>query len=228
MSKFENVRKTIKRNRKKLHIMYVIIFTLILTVGYLYFQQYKMSTRDQIEQEYNTEMEKIIDIYENDAKSMSMKIVELEKINGEYHVYLDSLPFGNPVNDIIVVSEFGWRSDPFTDLRTYHYGIDLKVSHNDPIMSSGSGKIIFSGWKGGFGKCVIIRHTLGYTSLYAHLEDILVKEGDLVTKGKVIGLAGCSGRSSGVHLHYEIRKNGTSIDPFKYLQYFNTDELISY
>ena len=215
MSKFETVRKTIKRNKRRIHIMYVIIFLLVLLVGKLYFQEYKSNTRTEITSEYTSQLEEIREIYVND-------INKLETLNVEYQTYLDSLPFGNPIDgDIDIVSEFGWRSDPFTSFRSFHQGIDLDLPYNDPVLASGTGIIIFAGWQEGYGNCVIIEHALGYESLYAHLETITVAVDDKIEIADLIGTAGCTGRSTGVHLHYEIHQNGTRIDPFKYLQYFS-------
>lgn len=223
MGKFDNVRKKIKKNKQRIHIMYgVSIFLFILVIG-LYIQNYKSNTRNDIK----SKLKIVREIYDNESKSKSAKILELKNLNFKYNRYLDSLPFGKPVEKLIILSEYGWRTDPFSETRTFHYGIDLHTVINQPIMATGNGEIIRSGWLSGFGKCIEIKHSLGYTSLYGHLNKLLVKKGDKVSKGDTIGLSGSTGRATGVHLHYEIHLNDKKIDPYKYLQYFNieTDSL---
>jgi murein DD-endopeptidase MepM/ murein hydrolase activator NlpD len=223
MGKFDTVRKTCRKNKNQIHIMYIILFVLFICIGGLYFENYKKNTKNTI---LTFNLEYFKKIYENENKSKNEKILELKNINSQYNNYLDSLPFGSPVKNIFVCSEYGWRSDPFTKLRSFHYGIDLNTNFREPIVATGNGKIIWASVNSGYGNCVKIEHPLTYESLYAHLDEILVKVGQNVSKGDTIGLAGSTGRSTAVHLHYEIRLNDIRIDPYKYLQYFNNETLI--
>jgi len=223
MGKFDNVRKTIRRNKRRIHTMYFIIFVLAALVFQLYYQNLRSNTRDEIKKEMKSEIKLVRGIYENDSKSKVAKIKELESLNFQYNMYLDSLPFGKPVDKLIILSEYGWRTDPFNKTRNFHYGIDLHTVYKQPIIASGHGEVVRSKWHNGFGFCVEIQHPLGYTSLYGHLSKILVRKGQDIAKGDTIGLAGSTGRSTGVHLHYEIHQNDSRIDPYKYLQYFNIE-----
>jgi murein DD-endopeptidase MepM/ murein hydrolase activator NlpD len=173
-----------------------------------------------------SDLEQVKEIYENENKTKDERIKQLEELNIQYNNYLDSLPFGSPVKDIIIRSDFGYRKDPFTKLSSFHYGVDLHTSYREPIISSGNGKVVWSSWFSGYGYCVQIKHPLEYKSLYGHLDQINVKVDQNVSKGDTIGLAGTTGRSTSVHLHYEIILNGNRINPNKYLQYFKVEMLV--
>lgn len=136
---------------------------------------------------------------------------------------LNMLPIGKPF-DGEITSEFGYRRNPFSgNGREFHSGIDFKGHIGDSIQSTGNGVVSFAGYNGGFGQCVIIEHNETLQTLYAHLQKINVKEGQQVETGQIIGLLGNTGRSTGPHLHYEIRVNNTRMNPKKYLN-FDTEE----
>ncbi len=116
-----------------------------------------------------------------------------------------------------ISSRFGYRKDPFTGLRRFHSGVDIANVRGTAIYAAYDGVVIFAGEKGGYGLCVIISHPLGYTTLYGHLSKILVKYGQRVSKGSKIALMGSSGRSTGSHLHFEIRRFGKYLNPLLYL-----------
>ncbi len=115
-----------------------------------------------------------------------------------------------------ISSRFGYRKDPFTGLRRFHTGIDISNAWGTPIYAAYDGVVIFAGEKGGYGLCIIISHPLGYTTLYGHLSKILIKVGQRVSKGSKIALMGSSGRSTGSHLHFEIRKFDKYLNPLSY------------
>lgn len=147
------------------------------------------------------------------------EILKLHEANKTYEKCLNSLPFGNPLKKYKVCSRYGHRIDPFTKESSFHYGIDLSCTKKDTVFSSGSGFVTKTGLKKGYGKCVIINHPLDYQSLYGHLSKILVKRGQYVRKNYPIGIAGKTGRSTAVHLHYEIRQKSSKIDPEPFLLY---------
>lgn len=121
-------------------------------------------------------------------------------------------PVSGPVS-----SDYGWRRDPIDGKTRFHSGIDYEVSPRTPVKSFMEGEVVFSGWEKGYGNMVEIEHPNGYRSRYAHNSALLVKEGDHVESGTVISLSGSSGRSTGPHLHFEIRKGELSLDPAKIL-----------
>ncbi len=117
-----------------------------------------------------------------------------------------------------ITSVFGYRSDPFdSEDAEYHPGIDFRGHKGDAVKTTANGKVIFTGWKGGYGNCIIIKHANDFETLYGHLSRIGVKEGQEVNTGDVIGKVGSTGHSTGAHLHYEVRKNGKPVNPAKFL-----------
>jgi len=129
--------------------------------------------------------------------------------------------FKPPLRVIRITSKYGYRIDPFTKLRTFHKGIDLKAPLNTPVYSAMYGKVKFAGYLGGYGKVVIIEHPYGYFSLYAHLSKILVKKGDKVSTRTKIGFVGNTGRSTGPHLHFEIRKKNQPQNPYIWIRLYS-------
>lgn len=112
-------------------------------------------------------------------------------------------------------SGFGLRMDPFTGEKGYHTGIDIAASYGAPVFAAKEGIVTYTGWNGGYGKCVIIKHQFGYETLYGHLSKINVKNGERVTAGKLIGRVGSTGRSTGPHLHFEVRRYDIPINPLR-------------
>jgi len=121
-----------------------------------------------------------------------------------------------PVNGKIS-SPYGWRIDPFTKKKAFHKGLDIAVPFGSPVYSADDGKVFFCDWAEGYGKLIIIKHRNGSLSYYGHLEKFLIKHGEFINKGKIIALSGNSGRSSGPHLHFEIRIKDRCVNPFLYL-----------
>jgi len=117
-----------------------------------------------------------------------------------------------------ITSAFGYRSDPFDgESAELHPGIDFRGAKGDPVHVTADGNVVFTGRKGGYGNCIIVQHKNDFQTLYGHLSHIDVKEGQSVKTGDVIGKVGSTGRSTGTHLHYEVRKNGKPINPVKFL-----------
>ncbi|WP_187970958.1 M23 family metallopeptidase [Aquibium microcysteis] len=127
------------------------------------------------------------------------------------------LPIANPAPGQSVTSGFGVRRDPLIGRPAFHAGIDFRASVGIPVLASGSGTVVKAGWNGGYGRMVEIDHGNGLTTRYAHLSRVEVSEGDTVAAGAVVGLAGSSGRSTGPHLHYEVRRNGKATNPVRYI-----------
>lgn len=117
-----------------------------------------------------------------------------------------------------LTSYFGYRSDPFnTASAEFHPGIDFKGNRGDVARCTANGRVVFAGRYGGYGNCVRIAHNNNFETLYGHLSRISVKVGEEVSVGEKIGEIGSTGRSTGNHLHYEVRKNGRAINPVKFL-----------
>jgi len=114
-------------------------------------------------------------------------------------------------------SLFGFRKDPFNGERAFHGGVDIAVPMGSLICASASGEVIYSGWLGGYGNAIKIKHKDGYVTLYGHCSKLLVKTGDKVRKGQIIAKAGSTGRSTGCHLHFTIWKDGKEQNPLLFL-----------
>ncbi|SHJ62394.1 murein hydrolase activator EnvC family protein [Paramaledivibacter caminithermalis] len=117
-----------------------------------------------------------------------------------------------------ITSPFGYRIHPILRVKKLHTGIDIGIPYGKNIVAAQSGKVIHSGWLGGYGKTIMIDHGGGIVTLYAHNSSILVKEGQKVERGQIISKCGSTGMSTGPHLHFEVRKNGEYIDPQQYVK----------
>lgn len=126
--------------------------------------------------------------------------------------------YGRPLKNLYVTSSYGNRRDPFHGEIRFHSGIDFRCKPGTPVYSVKPGKVIYSGFSGNYGKLVIIKHDTKYSSYYGHLHRSNVKINQLVKKGQVIGFSGNTGRSTGPHLHFEIRQNGRPVNPKYYLK----------
>jgi murein DD-endopeptidase MepM/ murein hydrolase activator NlpD len=131
--------------------------------------------------------------------------------------YLNAKPSINPVNTRVTAG-YGTRRNPFTNRGSeFHKGMDFAGEIGTPIKATGNGVVIFAGWQSGYGNVVILSHGYGFTTLYGHCSKLLVKKGDKVKKSQVISKMGSTGRSTGPHLHYEVRLNGKIVNPSTYL-----------
>ena len=130
----------------------------------------------------------------------------------------ESLPQGSPVRGRPVSSRFGARRDPITGRRAMHGGMDFRAPKGFKVRSTGGGKVRFAGRKGGYGKLIEIQHVGGLVTRYAHLSRIDVSVGQKVTRGETIGRVGSTGRSTGPHLHYEVRRKGQARNPDHYVR----------
>lgn len=127
--------------------------------------------------------------------------------------------FFSPLQYGKATSGFGTRRNPFNDRRMeFHKGIDLGCHSGTKVHAARSGEVVFSGYEEGYGNLVIVEHEFGYRSYYGHLSKRLVKAGQKVKPGEIIALSGNTGRSTGPHLHFEIRKNGRALNPLTFLK----------
>jgi murein DD-endopeptidase MepM/ murein hydrolase activator NlpD len=148
---------------------------------------------------------------ENEARAIAI-IKELDELN-LYRIAVEKLPYSHPVQSAHrFTSGFGRRWGRM------HYGSDFAAPHGTPIYATADGVITKAGWATGYGRLIKIKHDFGIETRYAHLSKIRVKVGQKVSRGDRIGDMGNTGRSTGTHLHYEIRVNGNAVNPMKYLK----------
>lgn len=131
---------------------------------------------------------------------------------------VQAMPLAAPLDQFLIGSGFGPRTDPFNGRRATHTGLDFNAPLKTPVLGTAPGRVVFAGWHREYGRLVEIDHGFGIRTRYAHLAAISVKKGDKVALRAKIGLLGSSGRSTGPHLHYEILVDGKSVDPFKFLE----------
>ncbi len=168
---------------------------------------------------------------EDDAEGGPYIPTDMPAISDEANEMLDSLdrlhtmrkvvanlPLGLPISNAEERSPFGHRIDPFNGNIAFHSGLDLAGPYGTPIHSAADGVVVSSGRDGAYGNMVDIDHGFGIVTRYGHLSAINVNKGSKVKKGDVIGMEGSTGRSTGPHLHYEVRYNGEAINPEKFLQ----------
>ncbi len=128
------------------------------------------------------------------------------------------MPLSLPVDHYRTTSRFGTRIDPVNKKRSMHDGLDMAGAVNTSVYAPAPGTVVYSGVKGGYGKFVEIDHGYGIVTRYAHLNKNLVEVGDIVDHRQRIALLGNSGRSTGPHLHYEVRFDGRPMDPLKFIK----------
>lgn len=142
--------------------------------------------------------------------------------NKDKEFIFKNIPNSSPLKEIFVTSNYGNRIHPILDVYKFHEGIDLRAEIGTNIYATADGIVskIQNIDNGGYGKYIMITHNFGFQTIFAHLDNIFVEEGDIIKKGSIVGASGNSGRSNGPHLHYEIRYLNKPIDPLKFL-YWN-------
>jgi len=142
---------------------------------------------------------------------------KLEVDAKRYATLMDHIPTFWPCSGYVAAG-FGWRRDPVIPGRyEFHEGIDIAAPLGTPVYAAASGRVVSTGWNGAYGKTIVIDHGNGLRTVYAHLLKIEVEEGQIVKKGQRIGEVGSTGRSTGPHLHFEVRVWGVPVDPMRYL-----------
>ncbi len=162
--------------------------------------------------------------YERAERELARQSASIQSMiarnRGGSTVKITSTGFMRPIGGRIT-SPFGWRTHPIFNSRTFHSGVDIAGPNHGSIHASNSGKVIYSGWYGGYGKVVILDHGVvngkPTTTLYAHMSSIKVGQGQFVHKGDVVGYEGTTGYSTGPHVHFEVRINGKPNNPLNYI-----------
>ncbi len=165
---------------------------------------------------------------EQELKTAIVELMATINERGEYQskieakvlqqsVLKDMLPTERPINAGYNSSSYGWRVDPFNGQKAFHEGLDFQANSGEPILAAADGIVITAEQTPDYGNLVKVNHGSGLETRYAHASKLMVKVGERVVKGQVVALVGSTGRSTGPHLHYEIRLNGNALDPRQYL-----------
>lgn len=156
----------------------------------------------------------IVNAFDMQLRNLDSALDRLERV----HRSVSTLPLTNPAPGNPVTSLFGVRRDPLLGTAAFHSGVDFRAAYGQAVKASAAGTVLKAGRFGGYGNMVEIDHGNGFSTRFAHLSRVLVRDGQHIAAGTVIGEAGSSGRSTGSHLHYEIRENGRAVNPVNFLK----------
>ena len=183
-----------------------------------YYEQLAQMTNSELAADLSLK----VDLLEKEIYVQAKSYDEVAQMAKEQEIRMDNIPAIQPVmnKDLKrVASGYGMRIDPVYHVRKFHQGMDFSAPIGTEIYATGNAKVKFSGWKQGYGNTVILDHGFGYETLYAHLYKSLVRKGQKVRRSDIIALVGNTGKSTGPHLHYEVRLNGKPVDPRNYYFY---------
>jgi murein DD-endopeptidase MepM/ murein hydrolase activator NlpD len=155
------------------------------------------------------------------AKSLGAAFGKLEDALFRMEVLertLVAIPSGQPANVLMMSSGFGYRHDPFTGAGAMHAGLDFKGPQGTPILAAAPGVVTHAGPQSGYGNTIEIDHGQGIMTRYAHMSGFTARVGDTVAAGQQVGRMGSTGRSTGTHLHFEVRLNGVAVNPRRFLE----------
>ena len=153
------------------------------------------------------------DIVSPDSMEFFKQLTDRVTLTKDLRLALNYIPLKAPMDYYYVSSKYGYRKDPITKKKRFHPGIDLAGTWHEDVQAPADGTVIFAGRNGGYGNLVKISHKYGIVTAYGHLQKVLVRPGQKVTIGKIIGKMGSTGRSTGQHLHYEIYIDNKHVDP---------------
>lgn len=165
-----------------------------------------------------TELEIMFAQLQSQVENREGQLGVLESLMLDRRIESQTEPAGRPVLKGWLSSRYGRRTDPFNGHRAWHNGVDFAGKDGDQVIAVASGVVTRSGRQSGYGELVEVDHGEGYLTRYAHNRENLVKAGDTVKQGDVIALMGSTGRSTGPHVHFEVYKNGRSVDPASYIR----------
>jgi murein DD-endopeptidase MepM/ murein hydrolase activator NlpD len=182
-------------------------------------QLFALKSRESVLETIDTEFSGSID-FTALKKELERTVETVDEIKDYLRIQKDvylATPKGFPVKGRIT-SGYGKREDPIRDIRQFHSGVDISSSPGTPIRATADGVVSYSAWKHMSGYLIVIEHGCGFSTIYAHNKKNLVKVGQRVKRGEVIGYVGSTGKSTGPHVHYEVWKNGKHINPQHYLK----------
>ena len=163
------------------------------------------------------ELTAVLDTLEEQINDRAQQLGALEMVMASRELGQRIMPGGLPLIGGWISSHFGHRSDPFTGRGAFHAGVDFAGPTGSRVIAVGPGVVTYSGWKQGYGNVVEITHPTGYVTRYGHNSRNLVRAGQSVQKNDAIAIIGSTGRSTGTHVHFEVERNGNTLNPMKYL-----------
>lgn len=151
------------------------------------------------------------------TESLRKELEEKQLSTIQKTLLFNSIPNGKPLKYKRISSPYGYRTHPVTKKQSFHPALDLTAKHGTPIYAPASGVVVYAKTKGAYGNFMLLTHSFGFQTAYGHLSRFAVKSGDYVTKGQKIAYVGSTGRSTGPHLHYEVRYLTKWLDPKKFM-----------
>ena len=183
-----------------------------------YYEEIAQMTNSQLSADLSLK----VDVLEKELYVQAKSYDEVLGLAKTQEIRMENIPAIQPVlnKDLKrVASGYGVRIDPVYHVRKFHQGMDFTAPTGTEVFATGNAKVSFVGWKQGYGNTVILDHGFGYQTLYAHLFKALVRKGQKVRRSDIIALVGNTGKSTGPHLHYEVRLHGKPVDPRNYYFY---------
>ena len=169
-----------------------------------------------------SDIEELIGLVPDQTQEIDTRLENINLTNIQEQAILNAVPSGNILPEMKISAKFGWRKHPILKRREFHKGIDLKAKRKTPIKAPANGVVEFAGFhkSSGYGYLIIIDHNFGFKTQYGHLDKkMIVKAGQFVKKGEIIGYTGNSGLSTGPHLHYEVRFVSRPLNPINFLKW---------
>lgn len=173
---------------------------------------------EQYEAHVDLEVDRLIRRMAEQMEAKQHQLHVLETLLANRRISEDLYVAGQPTRVGWISSPFGVRIDPINGRRVMHRGVDFAAPEASEVIAVASGVVTYAGERGGYGRMVEINHGGGYTTLYGHHKKLAVSTGDVVKKGQTIGYVGSTGRSTGPHVHYEVLKDGRTVDPASYIR----------
>jgi murein DD-endopeptidase MepM/ murein hydrolase activator NlpD len=170
----------------------------------------------KVDRELVREMHRSLDNLNSDINSSKEDKAGLQKFLENQKMLLASTPSIWPTKGWLS-SRFGYRSSPFTEKKEFHKGLDISTRKKSPIIAPSDGIVSSVRWDHGYGKILTISHGYGLKTRYAHLDEVLVKQGQYIKRGQKIASVGDTGRTTGPHLHYEVHLNEVAVNPLRYI-----------
>ncbi|HFS85209.1 MAG TPA: hypothetical protein ENK72_01160 [Epsilonproteobacteria bacterium] len=153
------------------------------------------------------------------SEKVRKKVIEEQLSTIQKTILLNSIPNGKPLTYKRISSKYGYRKHPATKKKSFHPAVDLTAPSGTPVYAPANGVVVFSGRKGAYGNFLLLAHSYGFKTAYGHLKKYVVKSGQYVTKGELIAYVGSTGRSTGPHLHYEVRYLDKWINPEPFMEW---------
>ncbi len=220
---YEKLQSSVKDTNERMTSLQSLATEVAMTYGFMRFRQSPFGV-DEPTQAPNSGFEQSVaqfNFLENNAGQAALSTASLQLLSSAGLADLTSTPTLWPVIGHIT-GTFGERMDPFSGEGAFHTGVDISSQYGDAVRVSADGVVIEADDRAGYGRLVVVDHGFGVTTYYAHLSSFNVLVGQQVRRGDTIGNVGVSGRSTGPHVHYEVRINGAPVNPMRYLQQAST------